>query len=403
MLDDKFNLQSHWHAQQIFMPQRSYLYPLQPLLLGTPFAESFTSYITRLAATHQIPTGILLAQELAPFITRYQGPNPDSLSQVFFHVFFNQTGAWNGTGTMALEPILILQKLTQQPTLKYLTLIPWSKVLPTRNLLRKYKAWCPLCYHEWNQLGMPIYEPLIWSISTITICPQHQHPLMNHCPNCGQHVYLIAWNTRSGFCCRCRSWLGTACSTLESQFINQQDVLWQSFVAQQVGELIAQAPYLIEPLNRESVADAINKCIDAVFQGNAKAFASEMYLSLTVPRDWRVGKALPQLNKLLRVCYRLSISLLDIYLGTLKVDSSITLKELPLSEQYSHTNRSFDLDKVREFLELHQESSPPQSLKQLAFKIGYDAADLSRHLPDLCRQISARYKLHNKSSFTSRV
>ncbi len=372
MLDDKFNLQSRWHSQQIFMPQRSHLYPLQPLLLGTPFAESFTSYITRLAATHQIPTGILLAQELAPFITRYQGPNPNSLSQVFFHIFFNQTGAWNGTGTMALEPILILQKLTRQPTLKYLTLIPWSKVLPTRNLLRKYKAWCPLCYHDWNQLGMPIYEPLIWSISTITICPKHQHPLMNYCPNCGQNIYLIAWNTRSGFCCRCRSWLGTACSTLESQFINQQDVLWQSFVAQQVGELIAQAPYLIEPLNRESVADAINKCIVAVSKGNAKTFASEMYLSLTVPRDWRVGKALPQLNKLLRVCYRLSISLLDIYLGNLEVDSSIALKELPLSEQYSQTNRSFDVDKVREFLELHQESSPPQSLKQLAFKIGYE-------------------------------
>jgi len=403
MLDDKFNLPSRWHSQQISMPQRSHLYPLQPLFLGTPFAESFTSYITRLAATHQIPTGILLAQELAPFITRYQGPNPNSLSQVFFHIFFNQTGAWNGTGTMALEPILILQKLTRQPTLKYLTLIPWSKVLPTRNLLRKYKAWCPLCYHEWNQLGMPIYEPLIWSISTIRICPKHQHPLMNYCPNCGQNIYLIAWNTRSGFCCRCRSWLGTACSTLESQFMNQQDVLWQSFVAQQVGELIAQAPYLIEPLNRESVADAINKCIVAVSKGNAKTFASEMYLSLTVPRDWRVGKALPQLNKLLRVCYRLSISLLDIYLGTLEVDSSIALKELPLSEQYSHTNRSFDVDKVREFLELHQESSPPQSLKQLAFKIGYDPTDLYRHLPDLCRQISARYKLHNKSSFTPRV
>lgn len=36
-----------WHSQQIFMPQRSHLYPLQPLLLGTPFTESLTSYITQ--------------------------------------------------------------------------------------------------------------------------------------------------------------------------------------------------------------------------------------------------------------------------------------------------------------------------------------------------------------------
>jgi TniQ len=390
-------------SQQIVMPERSHLYPLQPLLLGTPFAESFTSYITRLAAVHQIPTGILLAQELAPFITRYPGPNPDSLSQVFFHIFFNQTGAWNGTGTMALEPILILQKLTRQPTLKYLTLMPWSKVLPTRNLLRKYKAWCPLCYHEWNQCGMPIYEPLIWSISTITVCSKHQYPLMSYCPNCGKNIYLLAWNTRSGFCCQCRSWLGTGCSILESKLINSQDIIWQSFVVSQVGELIAQAPYLVEAPNRDSVANAINKCIDAATDGNAKAFAQEMCLSLTVPRDWRIGKALPQLNKLLRVCYRLSISLIDIYLGNLKIDSPIILKELPFSEQYSKTNRSFDADKVREFLELHFETNPPQSLKQLAFQIGYDPADLYRYFPDLCHQISTRYKLHNKSSFKPRV
>ena len=395
MLDNQFI--------KVNVPQRSHLYPLQPLLLGTVFTESFTSYITRLAAIHQVPTGILLAQELAPKINRYPGPNPDSLPQIFFHIFFNQTGAWNGTGTMALEPLLILQKLTGQPTLKYLTFIPWKKVLPTRNLLRKYKAWCPLCYSQWSNNGVPLYEPLIWSISTVKICPIHQYPLMNYCPNCGKNVYFLAWNTKNGFCCRCRHWLGTACSTLELQSYNIQDLEWHNFVAQQVGELISQAPYLIEPPNRELVAQAINKCINIVTKGNAKAFAEQMYLSRTVPRDWRLGNALPQLSKLLRVCYRLSISLIDIYLGNLNIDCPIILKDLPLSEQYSKTNRPFDADKVRQFLELHKESFPPQSLKQLAFKIGYDPADLYRHFPDLCRQISARYKLHNKSCLKPRV
>ena len=395
MLDNKFI--------KLNVPQRSHLYPLQPLLLGTAFTESFTSYITRLAAIHQVPTGILLAQELAPKINRYKGPKPDSLSQLFFHIFFNLTGAWNGTGTMALEPLLILQELTGQPTLKYLTLIPWKKVLPTRNLLRKYKAWCPLCYSEWSNNGTPIYEPLIWSISAVKICHIHQYPLMNYCPNCGKDLFFLAWNTRNGFCCRCHHWLGTACSTLESQFYNIQDLEWHNFVAQQVGELIARTPYLIEAPSRELVAQAIDKCINVATNGNAKAFAEQMYLSQTVPRDWRLGNALPQLSKLLRVCYRLSISLIDIYLGKLNIDSPIVFKDLPLSEQYSKTNRPFDADKVREFLEVHKESSPPQSLKQLAFKIGYDPTDLYRHFPDLCRQISARYKLHNKSCLKPRV
>lgn len=403
MQGNQLNLQFPGYVQQLNVPQRSHLYPLQPLLLGTPLTESFTSYITRLAAVHQVPTGILLAQELAPFISRYPGRNPASLSNIFFHIFFNQTGAWNGTGTMALEPVLVLQKLTQQPNLKYLTLIHWSKVLSTRNLLRKYKAWCPLCYSESSQKGLPLYEPLIWCVSAVKICPIHQYPLMNYCPHCGQHVYLLACHTKNGFCLRCRSWLGISCSTIESHLFYRQDLEWQNFIAQQVGLLIAQSPYLIEPPKREYVALAIDKCIEVATIGNAKAFASEMYLSSTVPRDWRVGNSLPQLDKLLRVCYRLSISLIDIYLGKLKIDNSIVLKELPLSEQYFKTNRPFDTDKVREFLEQHKESLPPQSLKQLAFKIGYDSRDLYKYFPDLCHEISARYKLHNKSSFQRRV
>jgi hypothetical protein len=395
MLDNQFI--------KVNVPERSHLYPLQPLLLGTAFSESFTSYVTRLAAIHQVPTGILLAQELAPKINRYHGPQPDSLSQLFFHIFFNLTGAWNGTGTMALEPLLILQELTQEPTLKYLTFIPWKNVLPTRNLLRKYKAWCPLCYSEWSKNGTPLYEPLIWSLSAVKICHIHDSPLMTYCPNCGKDIFFLAWNTRNGFCCRCRHWLGTACSTLEPPFLNTQDKQWHSFVAQQVGELIAQTPYLIEPPRRESVAKAIDKCINISTNGNASAFAKHMYLSQTVPRDWRIGKALPQVNKLLRVCYRLSISLVDIYLDNIDFRNSIVLKDLPLCEQYFKTNRPFDADKVQDFLEQHQESTPPQSLKQLAIKIGYDPADLYRHFPDLCRQISKRYKLHNKSNFKPRV
>ena len=388
---------------KVNVPKRSRLYSLEPLLLGTAFTESFSSYVTRLAAIHQVPTGILLAQELAPKINRFKGQKPDRLSQLFFHIFFNLTGAWNGTGTMALEPLLILQELTQQPTLKYLTLITWKNVLPTRNLLRKYKVWCPLCYSEWSNNGTPIYEPLIWSISVVKICHIHDSPLMTYCPNCGKNIFFLAWNTRNGFCCRCHYWLGTACSTLESKFYNTQDKQWHNFVAKQVGELIAQTPYLVEPPLPESVAKAIDKCINIATNGNASAFAKQMYLSKTVPRDWRIGKALPRLNKLLRVCYRLSISLIDIYLDNVDINHSIALRDLPLCEQYFKTNRPFDADKVREFLEQHKESTPPQSLKQLALKIGYDPADLYRHFPDLCRQISKRYKLHNKSNFKPRV
>lgn len=68
MLDDKYNPQASWHPQKAF-PKPTHLYPLKPLALGTNGVESFTSYIKRLAAIHQVPTGVLLAQEIAPFIS----------------------------------------------------------------------------------------------------------------------------------------------------------------------------------------------------------------------------------------------------------------------------------------------------------------------------------------------
>jgi hypothetical protein len=385
-----------WYSQTIALPQRSRLYPLQPLGLGTPLIESFTSYITRLAAIHQVPTGVLLAQELAPFISRYKGRNPKSLSNIFFHIFFNQTGAWNGTGAMAVEPLDVLQKLTNQPSLRFLTLISWEKVLPTRNLLRKYNAWCPLCYTEWSQAGIPIHEPLLWSISTITIFPKHQQVLIHKCPNCHKNVYPLAWNSRAGFCCQCHYWLGHSCSIEDVNTLVNQDREWQAFAVHEVGKLLAYAPFLIELPQKETVANSIDLCIQKATLGNAKAFASTMYLSSTVPRDWRTGHSLPQLNLLLRVCYRLSISLIDIYLGKVTIDDPIVFKDLPNSQQQRKTNRTFNPTKVREFLEIQKDSEPPLSLREVAARIGYDPSDLYRHFPDLCRQISARYKLYSK-------
>lgn len=395
--------QENWYSPKITLPKRSHLYPLQPLGLGTSGVESFTSYITRLAAVHQIPTGVLLAQELAPFITRYKGHKPESLESVFFHIFFNQTGAWNGTGTMAVELLETLQKLTQQPTLRFLTFLTWASVLSTRMLLRKYHAWCPLCYSEWDKAGVPLHEPLIWSISAITACLKHQQPLLHQCSNCSQNIYPLAWHKRIGFCCRCQYWLGSSCLLGDAQVMTPQDWEWQNFVIQELGQLLVHTPYLIEPPQKEQLASNIDVCIQAATLGNAKAFANSLYLSPTVPRDWRTGNALPQLNLLLRVCYRLSISLVDIYSRPLIITHPILFKELPSCQQFFKTNRSFDSAKVKDFLEIHKNSVPPLSLRKLASMIGYDPADLYRHFPDLCRQISARYKLHTKFPLPTRI
>ncbi|NJL10331.1 MAG: TniQ family protein [Calothrix sp. SM1_7_51] len=216
MVENSYNsYQEYYQNQNKILPERSYLYPLKPFRVGSNKVESLTSYVTRLAAIHQVPTGVLLAQEVAPFITRCY--NNKRLSSRFFSAFFCQTGAWNGTGIMALSPVSILQKLTQQPSLRFLTLLMWAEVLPRNNLLRPYKAWCPLCYSEADRSGMIIYEPLDWSILTITVCLKHQQVLLSRCPNCGSSINYLSWNSRAGFCSTCHHWLGNSCNIMISQ------------------------------------------------------------------------------------------------------------------------------------------------------------------------------------------
>jgi hypothetical protein len=384
--------QEYWRTTSPILPERSYLYPLNPIALGTPFVESFTSYIARLAATHQVTTGILLAQEVAPLINRCK--QSYRLSNNFFSTFLSQTGAWNGTGIMAAEPVSVLQKLTKQPTLRFLTLLTWAEVLTTRNLLRPYKAWCPLCYFEYEQNGIPIHEPLAWSISTVTTCLQHRLPLLYLCPHCGETIYHLSWNTNLGFCCRCHNWLGNSCHLDNSQLITDSDWQWQLFVGQQIGDILANAPYLMQTPQKQNLAHAIDLCITFYSGGKAKIFADLMFLSPTVPSDWRSGRALPVLNLLLRVCYRLSMTLRDLLTGNVDITRKEVLKELPLCQQRYKTNRPFDLIKIKQLLETALSQFPPQSLRQVASTIEYDRTELYRHLPDLCHQINLRYKLY---------
>ncbi|MEL6578900.1 MAG: hypothetical protein AAFQ14_04045 [Cyanobacteria bacterium J06621_12] len=50
------------------IPQRSRLYFLEPIEIGTPFTESLSSYLTRLAQEHCLPLKKLIMGEITPVI-----------------------------------------------------------------------------------------------------------------------------------------------------------------------------------------------------------------------------------------------------------------------------------------------------------------------------------------------
>ncbi|MBE9229916.1 TniQ family protein [Phormidium sp. LEGE 05292] len=390
---DRFTLNQCRNIFQLELPERSRLYRLPPWGIGTADVESLTSYIARLATIHQVPTGVLLRLFVTPILSQLT----DDLKRVshsFWSSFGSDTGAWNGLGVMAFNCSQGLSSLTKQDHLHFLTLLTWNQVLSHRGLVRGHKAWCPACYQEWDRLGVVLHEPLLWSLKLVTVCLRHQQRLQYQCPDCYRPLPSLEWNSRPGYCSKCLTWLGKIPDSLleASLALDKQEQAWQTFVHQNLAQLLAAAPSLPSPVPRENIARGVNLCINAVTGGNAKAFADLLCYSASVPGEWRRGNALPQLDLLFRLCYCLQIPLLEFLTGKVVLDQPVSLIPLPPHQSTRKKYRPFDSALVQSLLEAALQKDPPKTMRQVALDIGYDPGDLFKYFPDLCRAISQRYK-----------
>lgn len=188
---DGLCLYASWSLEKPKIPLRSRLYHLEPIGLETLMVESLTSYITRLATAHCLATGVLMEREFTKYIQKLYGV-------ANLYKIYHATTALNGTGLMATEIIQVLEQLTLHNNLRSLTLLTWFELLPSRNLLRSSRAWCPICYEVWRHSEQTLYEPLLWSLKAVKVCPQHSQPLKQECPHCYKNSVVLAWQSQSG-------------------------------------------------------------------------------------------------------------------------------------------------------------------------------------------------------------
>lgn len=383
------------------IPKRSRLYPLKPIGIGTPYVESLTSYVTRLAQAHCVETGVLMEREIAPVIgKRYGGAN--------LHKIYNFTKALNGTGVMASDLAEALAYLTFQDELHFLTMSCWSDVFPSRNLLRPMRAWCPVCYEQWYFQNQTVYEPLIWSLKVINICLHHKTKLTQICPHCHQENLPLAWQSRPGYCSKCHEWLGIKInSSLEdTKILKNQELEWKTWVCESVGELLSAAKSLGCEVSKQIIAQSLSKYVNLVYGGNIAACAR----CLNVPKNtlwlWCKGKNTPTLESLLKICFHLNLSLVDFLVGK-NIEDHQTNK-LPVNicqRQPRATAQEFDKDKVKSFLETTLKNSelPAIPMEEVARQLKVDRRTIFRNFPNLCRSISAKYLQYNKEAFSSEI
>jgi transcriptional regulator with XRE-family HTH domain len=398
------------NLQKPAIPQRSELYSLEPIGVGTPYIESLTSYITRLAEAHCVPTGRLIS---AVIISRYQ---EEDLSNSKQKNTYNLIGspqhhrALNGIGIIANRLIDTLESLTLRSDLRFLTMVTWSEVISDRSLFRPSRAWCPICYEEWRETEKLIYEPLIWGLELVKVCPIHYQFLQTLCPHCGKKLLSLEWHSRPGYCSKCGQWLGYSSNTKfsDKNNVGEQELDWLLWAANNVGDLLAASSDLkLVPL-KNTIAASLRNYADYFAQGNIAEFAR--YLEL--PRNslwlWCQGTNQPSLNTLVRICYYLQVSLLN-FLTQQELFSEqpqkTTLFPTKLLLKPRATIKPFEFNRVKYYLEniLLSNEFPPPSMEEVARRLGCDRRTIYNHFQDLCNSISDKYVSYRKARYLESV
>lgn len=406
MEPDRLSVYPTWDLTMPTLPNRSALYPLPPLGVGTPDVESLTSYLARLAAAHSVSPRVLLVEAVIPLVGRNDLSKATDNSLSAFWTMDSR--ALNGTGTIARVWTQAVVTLTGCIDLAHLTLLTWRAVLPTRGLLRRSRAWCPACYEEWRRDGSIVYDPLRWALAAVTVCPRHRRLLRQACPHpdCRRSLPPLASRSTPGHCTACGGWLGASAETGEDEgeVLGAEVVAWQSWVDTAVGDLLATSP-MAAPPGRERVTSLIARCVAPT--GGSTAFARAMQLKHETVWSWTRGTQLPSLGALLALGYRLDLSPRNILLADPGPINDAPIRPRPPEAVPATATRRkrFETDRVRAALAdvLQRAEEPPPSMRAVARRLGYDHVDLSGRFPALCHAISARYLAHCRTLSAQRM
>src|SRR5438132_1372828 len=288
------------------IPARSKLYGLVPCGLGTVWSESLTSYLNRLAWRHHVPPQHLVAQEIVPHLSQ-------SYSRQHLSVFSWSTAmSVNGNGPLAREWANILEGLTKRSDLHALTLQWWVGDLPPHKLVREKPAWCPACYAEWKDQGMPIYEPLLWIFPAVTMCMKHLCKLEEYCPGCERRQSFIRLQSALDECPRCKTWLGSPTSALVP--LPPEIIEWQRWVVHALEELRSARVSSALPPWEQFFTNLSRSCEE---RGEQSRLAELAGLARGQLATWLRRSHLPTLRSILELCYVCNVTPLQVLRGDL--------------------------------------------------------------------------------------
>jgi len=294
---------------------RTRFYPLRAKGMDTPFVEGLTGYLRRLAAAHGVTVADMICEN--HFDGLFRDPGDHRRRR---RLFLASGYLLDGPGQHTDEWIHALESATGQRGLGNLTLSPFAGI-SSFSWLRRRRAWCPHCLSVQAHNGRDeLYEPLLWSIRLVSVCPVDLTPLVQMCPNC-HHASLtpLAGVPAIGHCGRCGRPLWESPEPVPSQ--GNSTEIYAIWCSVQVFSLLGASHEFTIPLQRSGIARVLAAIFQSILEQSRMASAHAAGCSKRSSYLWAKGLVLPKIETVFRLCFNQGISPLDFFRRVL-LDSS---------------------------------------------------------------------------------
>jgi hypothetical protein len=258
-----------------------------------------------------------------------------------------------------------------------------ERLVLSRALLRQRLAWCPECLGQWSSEGRPLFFPLLWAFKPVVCCPQHGVPLVTGCDTCGhqfRHVATRAWGKE---CPACGADLPPASDRPLPD--------WDLLVARAMHDLLEWSARL-----DHSVDDFLgpNLRVAASVVGGYAALGRFLGVSAHNVETWfHRSPSHPGISAVIRATLAFGIPPGQWLSSPLTTDLFAQFRFVPTAIPCLAPHRKyFSRAQIEPHLRAALADLPPRSVEALARSLGTTNNNLRAYFPELCAQLSARYK-----------
>jgi transcriptional regulator with XRE-family HTH domain len=244
-----------------------------------------------------------------------------------------------------------------------------------------------------------VYDPLLWKFREISLCVRHGARLQTACPNCTRSQPHLAWRSRPGYCAFCAwSLFGEQVGRQDSIDPETPEFVWQQWVAETLGAVVAHLSSTLGSPKREHIRLAVNHIVERLTGGNIAAFSQLLDLSHNTVENWRQGKRIPEMDMLLRLCYRSNLSLDEVLFR--EAETLLPRLQDPILEACFQSRKRTAINKERIFHLLEEAAvsteDPPPSLQEVGQRLGYQPTTLYKINQPACHAIAEHFTVYRR-------